>query len=137
MDLGRGRIWGDWWFLDRGNLWFGGDISSRREVGCCYNASPYGQHTQVNTSVRLSIQYFLVLIFKNLYVLCFQIYVYYKRNTDGLWLHLGSMSEKDFWPARAMINPQTYFFKMWWFIQCIYILRIYLLVFDSLIAQHW
>ena len=59
-------------------------LAREERLECCHDASLHGQHTQVNTSIGLSIQYCLVLIFKNLYILCFQMYMYYKMNTNGL-----------------------------------------------------
>ena len=44
------------------------------------------RHTRVNTSVDTVYDIFWFSWFKNLYVLCFKIYMYYKRNTGGLWL---------------------------------------------------
>ena len=45
-----------------------------------------------------------------------------KRNTSGLWLRLSpALSKKDFWPARELIIPQTWFSEMRWFIHCVYI----------------
>ena len=69
------------WFIPSRLFW---EMLAREEwLGCRHDASPHGRHTWVNTSVGLRICYFLVWWYKNLYVLCFQIYMYYKRNTGG------------------------------------------------------
>ena len=47
----------------------------------------------------------------------FNIYMYYKKNTGGLWLHIGpALLEKVFRLARDIlkeIDPQTDFLHMW------------------------
>ena len=67
--------------LHRGCL---GDISSGRVLGCRHDASPM---FDIPGSTPVWAQYLLFFYFqryKNLYVLCFQIYTYYKKNTGGL-----------------------------------------------------
>ena len=73
----RDRIWGDYNSLHRGCL---RDISSKRVVGVSSWCITYVRHIRVNTSVGTVYDIFLFSWFKNLYVLCFKIYMYYKRN---------------------------------------------------------
>ena len=75
-----------------------GYVSLERVVGVspwCITAwlTYLGQHQ----CQALYILFFLFLWYKNIYVLCFQIYMYYKMNIGGLWLRPGpTMSEKVF-----------------------------------------
>ena len=50
---------------------------------------------------------------KNIYVLCFHMYMYYKNNIGGLWLHLGhAMTGESFqasWNGFKYIYPQIVF----------------------------
>ena len=84
----RGRIWGDYNSLHQGYL---RDVSLRRVVGVSLWWITHVRHTRVNTSVGTVYDIFWFSWYKNLYVLCFKIYMYYKRNTGGLWLRLSPM----------------------------------------------
>ena len=60
-------------------------LSRKERLGCRHDASPHGQHTQVNTSVRLSIWYFLVLLYlKPIHIMFFKGICIIKKNTSGL-----------------------------------------------------
>ena len=81
---------------------YGGDVSSRREVGVSswyiITWSTYlGQH-------KCQAKYMIFsdfIISKTYTYYVFQMYIYYKRNTDGLRSHSSpTLSEKD-----LMINP--------------------------------
>ena len=62
----------------------------------------------------------------------FNIYMYYKRNIGGLWLHPGPvLLEKVFRPARDIlkeIDPQTDFLHMWF---------IYIFFTDNVLFYSW
>ena len=87
------------------------DVSSRRMVGVLPWYITHSRHTRVNTSVGTVYDIFWFSWYKNLYVLCFQIYMYYKRNTGGLWLRPNpTMFREGFWSPmhfKEKINPQT------------------------------
>ena len=95
----RGCIWGDYDSLHRGCL---RDVSLGRMVGVSSWYITHGQHTRDNTSVGTVYDIFSVSWYKNLYVVCFKIYMYYKRNTGGLWFHPGLMMFREgFWPPMS------------------------------------
>ena len=104
----RCHIRGDHDSLHRG--YCGWCLAWEEWLGCHHDASPHGRHTWINTSVGSIYDIFWFSWYKNLYVLCFQIYMYYKRNTSGLWLRFDSvMLEKVFdcpWVLKRKINPQ-------------------------------
>ena len=79
MVCDRNRIWGDYVSLHRGNL---EDISSERVVEVLSRYITHGRHTRINTSVGTISEHWWS--YKNLYVLYFKIYTYYKQNTYGL-----------------------------------------------------
>ena len=55
--------------------------------------------------------------------------MYYKKNIGGLSLRPGpTLLKKNFLLACEMINPQTWFSKMQWFIHCV---SIYFVLFIS------
>ena len=93
-----------------------GDDSSRRVVGVSAWCIAYVWHTQVNTSVSSIYIYFGFSRYKNLYVLCFQIYKYDKRTLVDSDLVLAWWgSENVFncpWVFKIEIKPQT----ILWFI---------------------
>ena len=59
-------------------------LAQEERLRCYHDASSHGQHTQVNTSVGISIQYFLILLYLKLIRNMFSLYKYYKRNISGL-----------------------------------------------------
>ena len=56
-----------------------GDDSSGRVVGVSAWCITHVRHTRINTNVGSVYNIFWISIYKNFYVLCFQIYTYYKR----------------------------------------------------------
>ena len=64
-------------------------VISVRVVGVFPWHITHSRHTKVNISVGTIYDIFWFLWYKNLYVLCFQIYMYYKRNNGDLWLRPG------------------------------------------------
>ena len=103
----RGRIRRDYDSLHRDCL---GD-SSGRVVGVSSWYISRGRHTWVNTNVGTVYDIFWFSWYKNLYVLCFKIYTYYKQNTGGLWIRLGPMMFREGFRSpmsfKEKINPQT------------------------------
>ena len=102
----RGRIWRNYDSLHWGCC---EDFSLKRVVGVFPWYITHGRHTRFNTNVCTIYDIFWFSWYKNLYVLCFQIYMYYKRNTGGLWLRPGStMFREGFWLSMSFkekINP--------------------------------
>ena len=68
---------GKLWFTPPKLLWL--VFSLRRVVGVSAWCITHVQHTRVNTSVGSKSIIFWFSKYKNLYVVCFQIYTYYKR----------------------------------------------------------
>ena len=87
------------------------DDNSRRVVGVSAWCITHIWHTRVNTSMGLVYIFSGFQRYKNLYVLCFQIYMYYKRtlvNSDLVLTRWGS--ENIFnrpWILKLKTKPQT------------------------------
>ena len=88
-----------------------GDDSSGKVVGVLAWCITHVWHTRVNTSVGSVYIFFGFLRCKNLYVLCFQIYTYYKKtlvDSDLVLARWGSENIFDRpWVFKIKIKPQT------------------------------
>ena len=61
------------------------EMLARKEwLRCCHDVSPMFDIPRSTPVLALYMIFFWFSWYKNLYVLCFKIYMYYKRNTGGL-----------------------------------------------------
>ena len=117
-------------------------LTREKRLRCRHNASPNSQHTRVNTSVGLSIWYFLVLWYlKSIYIIFTNVYIYYKKNTDGLWFCPSpALSEQDLMISSWLVKKnklihKLYFYETWSFYTVFTCILVSLIIFDSLVTQ--
>ena len=95
-----------------------GDDSSKIVVGVSTWCVAHVWHTRVNTSASSIYIFSGFSRYKNLYVLCFQIYTYYKRtlvDSDLVLARWGSENIFDRpWVFKIEIEPQTILWLIWY-----------------------
>ena len=89
-----------------------GDDSSGRVVGMSAWCIVHVWHTQVNTSVGSVYIFSGFSRYKNLYVLCFQIYTYYKITLVGSDLVLARWGSENVFNQRMFSTAHEFFFKI-------------------------
>ena len=143
MDLCKNRIVGRFSPFEEASVKAvkGGDyelIGGRVKWGC---HGVIAWLTQANTSVRQRcIHYFSVLIIKTYMYYVFNAYMYYKRNTGGLWLRLSlALSGEGFRPAHDIlkeIDPHTDFYTCDLYTVFLLILFCYIIGFRLLVTPN-